>query len=242
MFSYDEFKGHKGPVTCLYTRTSKTLISGSDDKTVRVWNTNTHKTVKCFHGCFPTGIEAVGQHTANDNIIFVASGNVLYSFDLRGDSLLNSTPLSSLSSSSFSSNTDRSNTIPWEDINCFAINESERLIAVSDDSSNIMLIPFEIDGQLLPSTKTLSRVHTNIVGDLAFNPNSRRKELLSGGFDCSVCVWDLDRGRPNKSSQFQVFESVESGNQVVNPPFVQCVGYLSEGKFAISALGDGSVR
>ena len=263
LIAHTELKGHRGPVTCFagFAATSsnteaavksaeseendadktttgqpsrRLLASGSDDKTVRIWDTRTNKPVKCLHGCFPDSIEGVAFVPTDDNLLFAASGNVLYSFDLRQPSVIQNTALSALSDI-------------FEDINTLDVHPNQRLLAVSDDSNNIYFVPFDEQGALINSKetgiryKTLSRVHNNIVGSLKFHVNPKKNEVISGGFDCMACIWDLDRGRPVKSIQFQCLEEVASTNQVFNPPFVHSLGYICEGKLIVSGLGDGSV-
>eukprot|EP01034_Spumella_vulgaris_P029737 gene29737-36832_t len=99
---------------------------------------------------------------------------------------------------------------------------------------------------LFPSSrlKKLSGVHTNIVGAIAFKPNNKN-EIISGGYDCVACTWDISRGK--STSSVRVEHIAEEGdekptNQVLNPPFIQAVDYCCEGRGVLLSLGDGTLR
>jgi WD40 repeat protein len=131
----------------------------------------------------------------------------------------------------------------FEGINAMSIHEHSRQIAITDDSCGTFMVPFHEDGQfdLSRPFRSLNRTHENIIGTIAFNPNHKRNEIFTGGYDCKVCVWDLTRYRPIRSIQLQAIEDTSTPTQVLNPPFVQCAGYMHDGKYVVCGLGDGSV-
>ncbi len=237
IFITSRLTGHKKSVSCITVNPAdnNNLISGSDDRTVRMWDVRntTNKSTKCIAGCFNSGIESMTF--VNEHFLCVASGTSLFSFDVRFDGVLQRTPLSSVVDS-------------FEEINQIVSHPKDSLIAVADDSGAVTTVPVSSTGVLSDNSsfsryKKLSRVHTNIVGSVAFRrPNP--SELTSGGFDS---VWDVARGRPTASVRLEHLadESPEGEssctNQILNPPFVQALEYVCGGRGVVFALGDGSV-
>ena len=66
-------------------------------------------------------------------------------------------------------------------------------------------------------------------------------ELLSGGLDSRILSWDFNKGRP--TTALDMAEGLEqSGNQMLNPPFVHGLTLAATGKKEhglVAALGDG---
>ncbi len=136
----------------------------------------------------------------------------------------------------------------FDDINHIVAHPKDSSIAVGDDSGAVTIVPVTPGGVLSDNAsfsrhRKLSRVHTSIVNAIAYRkPNS--SELVSGGFDCVSCVWDVARGRPSASVRLEhvVADDTESAqNQVLNPPFVHAVEYVCGGRGVLCALGDGTV-
>jgi len=75
------YSGHKDSVVSLAAeQSSALLISGSDDCTARVWDTNRGRTARCLTG-FTGSVNALA--TLNANVVFCASNNEIRAFDLR---------------------------------------------------------------------------------------------------------------------------------------------------------------
>ena len=235
-----KLRGHKGSVNCLQLNApEQTLISGSEDKTVRLWDLRTNRTGKCVAGCFTSDIEAV-RYGYDKNVVHVATSNALFSFDMRFEGLLSKEPLSQVN---FSENGD--------EVSSIALNSKGDTLAVAMDSGVINLLAMRANGTFCENAgatryKRLTRVHSNIVSTIQFKKNNPR-ELLSGGFDYIGCVWDIDKGRPKVSSVFQPIPVSEESEdaapkmQLVNPPFVMHMSYMMDGRCVAAACGDGSV-
>lgn len=232
--------GHKKSINCMTTDThhEQLLFSGSDDKTVRLWDLRSYKSQKCIAGCFEAGIESVAVCRSNENVLCVASEKSLFTFDLRYEGILNKTPISHLKDA-------------FEDINQIVAHPKENSVAVADDSGNISIVPITVDGVISDNSafnrhKRLSRLHNNLIGAVAFRPTNPG-ELVSGGFDCVAAVWDVARGRPSTSLKLEHLpvpedEAVEvPRNQMLNPPFVQAVDFACGGRGVLLGLGDGTV-
>lgn len=238
--------GHKGTVTCLEAGQKEYrtyLFSGSEDKMVRMWDLRTGKCVRCFMGNYFDGaIETVKVNHRPNFILYVASSSAIASFDLRNEKLLQTEPLCVC------------NDCFEGEINAMAIHPKDECIAIADDSMTIKILPTTRAGIInnqsgYAKMKVISRVHENLVSSLAFKPTNPR-ELLSGGFDCIGCAWDISTSKPKSSTTFTACASEDvisggfggSSTSMFNPPMVQCVTYAMGGRVALFALGDGTVR
>lgn len=226
-------RGHKKPVTCLESDRCSVLISGSSDRTCRLWDLKSHKTFKCIYGCFDDEIEMV-RLGSEAHIVYVQSGNTIQSFDMRYDGLLSKQPIASL----------RLN-IDGDGISTIALNSRKNLLAIGMDSGNINLVHVDKAGEFCADKgetryRKLSRVHSNVLSTVIFRED-HQTELLSGGFDYTAAVWDIGRGRPKASLVFQPADP-SSGSTMMNPPFVMGLEYFMDNKYVVSSVGDGTIR
>lgn len=87
---------------------------------------------------------------------------------------------------------------------------------------------------------TLSSSSAALVTSLAFRPKAKYLDLATGGTDCTVCLWDVNRPR-RPSSTFVIQREEEDGvNQVCNPPFVNSLSWSPSGRLLAAGLGDGT--
>jgi WD40 repeat protein len=116
-------------------------------------------------------------------------------------------------------------------------------MAIADDNGVVTVVDVSTGSKQPKRPKQLTGVHTSIVSAISFHPQ-RSDEIVTGGFDCIVCSWDLSSGRSKSAinvSQLSSLGSAGGVGQIVNPPFVQAVEYVAEGAGVAVALGDGSV-
>jgi WD40 repeat protein len=234
-------KGHRACVNCIdaaATGAPVTLATGSDDQSVRIWDLRADKAVKSIVKCFAGPVEAVRFHPHDACRLFAASGTALYEFDLRGDGVLVAAPAAV------------NETAAKEDINALAVSPCGQRVAAADDSGTVTLLETARLRAYRPPT--LTGAHTNLVNAVAFHPTDRAT-LVSGGFDCLLCSWDLGRpgagggGAPRAvvhAGQVGVSAGA-GGNPAINPPFVQCVAYVHTPRRAVGvaiALGDGAFK
>src|SRR5688572_28322565 len=143
--------GHMAIIKGLaFTRDGNHIISGGDDKVVRIWDWRAGKTVRTIRGQIGPGLE----------------GKVY----------------------------------------ALALSPDERWLAVGgwmgyyresgvDDESNWIPLYHFASGRLT----ALLKGHTRLALSLAFSPDS--KKLISGGFDSTAIIWDIDRREPVRRLQ-----------------------------------------
>ncbi|RYH26741.1 hypothetical protein EON65_14020 [archaeon] len=224
-------RGHRAEVTCLDCSSRGSFVSlvasGSEDRTVRLWDTASNRSVKCLHQCFTSSIEQVKFSKKDDYIVYVASVNRMYCFDLRKDSVLDSVPLCTSMDE-------------FHDICTMELSPTNNCMVLSDDSDVVCKVDIDSTGCFVDnSLRKFRTLHTNSIGALAFA--DKKSELYSGGFDFSIVKWDLDSARPIKKLELSCFETVDSSNQMFNPPFVTQLLAIEDVPVLIATLGDGSV-
>ena len=232
----EKLSGHKESILCLDTNSKdcNQILSGSEDKSVRLWDLRTNRTQKCFVKCFKSSVECVLFHSNDENIIYAASGTKIFTFDVRIDKILVTDSMNT-----FTVNDD-DNEINAMD---FKYDSNGGWIAVGDDAGTISIFPIESDFPVSVTSagmnsRRLTRFHSNIIGSISFKP-SNTPEILSGGFDCKVCSWDYSKCRTLANNNFTI---TTTSKQVVNPPFVQSIKHIFDGDLVICALGNGSLQ
>lgn len=226
--------GHKACINCIDgTTISRNLIAtGSDDKSIRIWDIRANKAIKCITQCFESSVEAVKFSVSDDNTIYAASDRILFSFDLRTNGIIVKSPIMM---------TDNAAT---DEINCIDVKPDGDFLAVADDAGIITIINTR---QLTANQPKRLYGHTSLVNTVAFSPINTYG-LMSGGFDYLLNSWDLNTST-SISNPAAAANLSKLGNQnndsvstrSINPPFIQGISYMCNGRTVAVALGDGSV-
>lgn len=238
--------GHKKSVTCLDMSQfdNNIFCSGSEDMTLRLWDIRTMRAQKCYLSCFEgESIETVVFSKSNPHFIYACSGRYLYTFDVRTEGILLRKPSSKLQALDEETG----------EIQAAAMHPKGEYIAVGDDNGVVTILPLDGDIPSLMSSggrrsKSLSKYHKNIIGSIAIRSNAAGSEIISGGFDCSLCTWEKDSARPQVSYNYStaVEEALSTNptdrSNILNPPFVQALDFGMEGRVVVSAVGNGAVR
>ena len=227
--------GHKACINCVDgTTIARSLIAtGSEDKTVRIWDVRVDKAIKCITQCFESSVEAVKFGISDDYTIYAASDRVLFSFDLRTEGIVMKSPITIAENAA------------TDDINCLDVSSDGNFIAVADDAGIITIVNSRL---LTANNPKRLQGHTSIVNAVAFSPINNLR-LMSGGFDYILNSWDIDTsitiGNPAASANLSKLGN-EANDGVsaksINPPFIQGISYTCNGRALAIALGDGSVR
>ena len=264
-------KGHNEAVTCLaYNQSTGTLLSGSEDGTVRIWydlssDNPCHYSLRVEIGENYGDIEvnSVAFHPDYDDdtckIIYVAAGCSLFEYNLMDivDSKLKFRDLSDIMNNE-------------DDINQVSVQKvgNDLYISTCDDDGEIHISFNDSDMKVIShsSSKTPEQTVNDITGaaivtSAAFRPpitcksrknsnkgkkknnsGSMNKMLISGGTDCIVKLWDIEKPHSSTYSlTMKTMGSEENVNQVCNPPMVHHLDWSISGKLVAAGLGDGSI-
>lgn len=236
-------KGHKSAVVGLCVASAgDAALSSSEDGTLRLWDLRTRRGVRAIIAvppessgsakddpCGALGSCAFVNPSEPYAAVLVASGSALLAYDLRGSNqVVCKGPPSAKASAS-------------DDINDFAVSPDGSIVAAPCDEGTIELFS-TMD---LKPLRTLKGGHQNICGVARFRADGN--ELLSGGFDQQVLLWDPSSGKLRSKYEVRELlpaddpEGESNPNQLVNPPFV--LGFASGGvddSLGV-ALGDGGI-
>ncbi|KAI7827949.1 WD40-repeat-containing domain protein [Gamsiella multidivaricata] len=202
------------------------LASGSEDKTCRIWDLRTDKVHKALTG-FDSSVTTTAFTPADSHTIYVGSGDKVYTYDLRMDSLLLNTTQST-----------RCYDVAEDEINQIHVNHKGSYLVACDDAGDIRVLDLRSHKWM----RHLDRKHHNIAMTVQFIP---KKELqaISGGMDKLVVAWDFYKGRAIQviDTDNPQPEGVQS-KQLFNPPFVHSIAVHPSGTRVAVGLGDGTVQ
>uniref|UniRef100_A0A7N0RDE7 Transducin/WD40 repeat-like superfamily protein n=1 Tax=Kalanchoe fedtschenkoi TaxID=63787 RepID=A0A7N0RDE7_KALFE len=131
-----------------------------------------------------------------------------------------------------------------EEINQVACNSKASFLGATDDGGEVKIVDIRQNSIF----KTLRNVHTSICSTVQFIP-WRPYEVITGGLDSKLVLWDFSKGRPLKVVDYgmsQVGNSNAPG-QCLNPAFVHSVAVPEvdmldkTGKMCVVGRGDGVV-
>ncbi|KAI4332528.1 hypothetical protein L6164_017429 [Bauhinia variegata] len=223
-------KGHKATATCCiasHNRPGLVVTSGEDGRVC--WFDMRCKDVQLTMDVSEEPISSLSFKPGNEDIIYVSSGKEVKCFDVHlGTSWK---PLESYNYNK-------------EEINQIACNSRSSFLAAADDGGEVKII----DTRQQCLYKTLRDGHTSICSTVQFLP-WRSWEVISGGLDSKLVLWDFSKGRPCKVMDFGLpdMTSRSSAGQFFNPAFVHAiavpeVNMLDKlGKICAVASGDGAV-
>lgn len=217
---HSELSGHRAAVNCLEFSPDGYLCSGSDDKTVRIWDTKANKSIKIIMGFTDnpvTNIEFIKQ------LLYCAAGNTIYTFDIRSERVLLK---ESISTQSYDCN----------EISTFHVHPSHKFYALADDSGALYL--HQMHNHDIKKV-TSRKGHTNDVSSICFRPNSLC-DMVSAGYDYRLLLWDNSFTFPKAQINFGELHN-EAGVTMMSPPFVFKAEYIANGRLLACALGNGQV-
>ncbi|GJZ09746.1 WD repeat-containing protein 53 [Tanacetum coccineum] len=171
----------------------------------------------------------VSRVSGNEDILYVSSENEVKVFDVH--MLASWKPLESYNYNK-------------EEINQISCNSKSSFIAAADDGGDIKII--DIHQKCL--YKTLRAAHESICSSVQFLP-WRPWEVITGGLDSKLIMWDFSKGRPYKVMDLGKSDPENNSNapQCFNPAFVHAIAVPEVdmldkvGKICVVARGDGVV-
>lgn len=129
-----------------------------------------------------------------------------------------------------------------EEINQISCNMKSSFLAAADDSGDVKII----DIQQRRPFKTLRSGHASICSSVQFLP-WKPWEVITGGLDSKIIVWDFSKGRPFLVVDFGNMEDKRTPGQFYNPAFIHAIVVPEMdmvnklGKACAVARGDGVV-
>lgn len=222
--------GHKATATCcISSRDRPGVVATSGEDGCICWFDMRCKDVQLIMDVAKEPISSLCFKSGNEDIIYVSSGKEVKCFDVHM-----ATSWKPLESYSYNK----------EEINQVTCNSRSSFLAAADDDGEVKII--DIHQHCL--YKTLRTGHTSICSSAQFLP-WRPWEVITGGLDSKLVMWDFSKGRPYKIMDFGLPDMNSSGNtgQCYNPAFIHAlavpeVDMLDKlGKICAVARGDGAV-
>ncbi|XP_052182516.1 uncharacterized protein LOC127795102 isoform X2 [Diospyros lotus] len=223
-------RGHKATATCcIASRHRPGLVATSGEDGCVCWFDLRCKDVLFSMNVGSNPISSLCFKPDNEDIIYVSSGTEVTGLDLH---LAGS--WKKLESYNYNK----------EEINQITCNSRSCFLAAADDGGDVKII--DIQQQCL--YKTLKAGHASICSSVQFLP-WRSWEVITGGLDSKLVMWDFSKGRPYKVLDFGVPDTNGggSGGQYLNPAFVHAIAVPEVdiadrlGKVYVIARGDGVV-
>ncbi|XP_035544186.1 cellulose synthase A catalytic subunit 8 [UDP-forming] [Juglans regia] len=223
-------RGHKATATCcIASRERPGLVATSGEDGCICWFDMRCKDVQLVMDVAKEPISSLCFKSGNEEIISVSSGKEVKCFDVHMAAAWK--PLETY-------------TYNKEEINQVVCNSKSSFLAAADDGGEVKII--DIHQHCL--YKTLRAGHSSICSSVQFLP-WRPWEVITGGLDSRLVLWDFSKGRPYKILDFGLPDANSSGSsgQCFNPAFVHALA-VSEvdmldnlGKMCAVARGDGAV-
>ncbi|KAK7318830.1 hypothetical protein RJT34_03537 [Clitoria ternatea] len=225
-------KGHADSTTCCIAshQRSHLIVTSGDDGRVCWFDLRCSDVPQLVMDVSVEPVSSLCFKTGMEDMIYAASGKEIKCFDVR----LGAAEWKPLENYNYNK----------EEINKVVCNSKSSFLAAADDNGEVKII--DIHQQCL--YKTLRAGHTSICSTVEFLP-WRSWEVLSGGLDSMLMLWDFSKGRPYKVVDFATFNtSSGTTGQFVNPAFVHAIA-VPEGemvdkvdKICAVARGDGAIN
>nr|VDC60184.1 unnamed protein product [Brassica rapa] len=221
-----KLRGHKATATCcIASRDRPGLVVTSGEDGCVCWFDLRCKDVQFTIDVGTEPVSSLCFKTGNEDILYASHGNEIKSFDVHMLSAGSWKPLES-----YSYNKD--------EVNQVVCNGRSSFLASADDSGDVKII--DVGQKCL--YKTLRAGHTSICSSVQFIP-WRPWEVITGGLDAKLVLWDFSKGRSQKIIDF----SSDNSGQCLNPAFVHSIAVPEMDmvdkldKICAVARGDGIV-
>ncbi|KAL5839295.1 hypothetical protein ACOSQ3_012002 [Xanthoceras sorbifolium] len=222
-------RAHKATATCcIASRDRPGLIATSGEDGRICWFDLRCKDVQLIIDVGSEPITSLCFKSGTEGVVYVSSGKEVKSFDVH-------MPTSWKPLESYNYNK--------EEINQIACNSKSSFLACADDSADVKII--DIRHHCL--YKTLRAGHSNICSTVQFIP-WRPWEVITGGLDSKLVMWDFSKGRSNKIVDFGLPDmNSNNGGQCCNPAFVHAIAVPDvdmldkTDKICVVARGDGAI-
>ncbi|CAM8887676.1 unnamed protein product [Rhodiola kirilowii] len=227
---FRRLRGHKDTATCCVASRDKPglVLTAAEDGCVCLFDMRCKDVLHTMEvGDNP--VSSVCFKPGNEDIVYIGTGMEIKCFDIN--MLTSWKPLKTF-------------TYNKEEINQITCNNKASYLAATDDGGEIKVVDIRQNSIY----KTLRNVHTSICSTVQFVP-WRTYEVITGGLDSKLVLWDFSKGRPLKIVDYGTSKVGNSNlpGQCLNPPFVHAVAVPAidmldkAGKICVVARGDGVV-
>ncbi|XP_061356428.1 uncharacterized protein LOC133300854 isoform X3 [Gastrolobium bilobum] len=180
-------RGHEDSTSCCIASRDRPhlIVTSGDDGRVCWFDLRCNDVPRLRMDVSVEPIPSLSFKSDREDKIYVSSGKEIKCFDVR----LATTKWEPLENYNYNK----------EEINQVACNSKSSFLAAADDSGEVKII--DIHQQCL--YKTLRSGHTSICSTVQFLP-WRSWEVISGGLDSTLVLWDFSKGRPHKLADFEI--------------------------------------
>ncbi|KAK8472557.1 hypothetical protein PHAVU_002G240300 [Phaseolus vulgaris] len=180
-------KGHDDSTTCCISsrERSNVIVTSGDDGRVCWFDLRCPDVPQLVMDVSVEPVSSICFKSGMEDTIYVSSGKEIKGFDVR----LAAAQWKPLESYNYNK----------EEINKVVCNSKSSFLAAADDNGEVKII--DIRQQCL--YKTLRAGHTSICSTVEFLP-WRSWEVISGGLDSMLMLWDFSKGHPYKVVDFEM--------------------------------------
>ncbi|NEP22522.1 caspase family protein, partial [Moorena sp. SIO3I6] len=241
----NRLQGHTGWVTNIaFSPDGKQILSGSDDGTVRLWDTETGQLIHTLEGHTDTVYE-IAFSPDGQQILSGSSDNTVRLWDTETGQLIHTLEghTSLVSDIAFSPDGKQILSGSWDTtVRLWDTETGLTLHTLEGHTSRVEAIAFSPDGKQILSGSHDNTVrlwdtdsgtlihtlegHTSFVTEIAFSPDG--KQILSGSHDNTVRLWDTDSGT--------LIHTLESPTD-----WITDIAFSPDGKQIISGSNDNTV-